>query len=195
MGFVRPEEVVKEFKLEPGMVVADFGSGSGHYTIACAEIVGSGGKVYAIDVQKDLLESVKNTADMNNLNNVEIIWGDLETSGGSRLADGSVDFVVVSNILFQAEDREAVAKETSRVLKKNGRVAVIEWAAKGEPRQGRESSLMDIGVGKGFGPAPDKRISKEEAQTLFIQNGFKLKREIQPGENHYGLIFVKSDAR
>ena len=179
MAFVRPEEVVKSFELEPGMVVADFGCGSGHYTIPAAKRVGERGRIYALDVQKDLLQAVKSTAELNNLKNIEIIWADLDLPQGSRLADNSIDFVIISNILFQAEKREQIAKEAFRILKNNGKVTVIEWEKTEEKT----------------GPASEQRVAKEEARNIFLEQGFKLEKEFQPGDNHYGLIFRKSEAQ
>lgn len=187
---------MKNFGLEPGMAVADFGCGSGHYTIAAARIVSppaGGGTVYAIDVQKELLQAVKSHAEINNLKNIEIVWADLEVTEGSHLASNSLDFVIISNILFQAENRGQIAKEAFRVLKSGGKTAVIEWAVGDEPRsprseagcQGREREPGKVG------PVLEKRISKEEVQQIFLQEGFKMGREFQPGENHYGLIFMK----
>lgn len=157
-------------------MVADFGCGSGHYTIAAAKCVGEKGRVYALDIQKDLLQAVKSTAELNNLKNIEIIWADLDLPQGSRLADNSVDFVIISNILFQSEKREQIVKEALRILKNRGGAAVIEW----EKEAGKT------------GPTQEHRISKEESQTIFLQAGFKIEKEFQPGENHYGLIFRKS---
>jgi FkbM family methyltransferase len=173
--FVRPEETIKMFDLEPGMVVADFGCGSGHYTIAAAKRVGEKGRVYALDIQKDLLQAMKSTVELNNLKNIEIIWADLDLSQGSRLADNSVDFVIISNILFQAENRQQITKEALRILKDGGGVAVIEW-----DREGGKT-----------GPLLEKRVAKEEARNIFLEQGFKLEKEFQPGDNHYGLIFKK----
>jgi ubiquinone/menaquinone biosynthesis C-methylase UbiE len=176
MAFVRPEEVVKSFGLEPGMAVADFGCGSGHYTIAAAKLVSETGTIYAIDVQKDLLEAVKSLAGINNLKNVEIIWADLEKLQGSRLDNDSVDFVIISNILFQAENRSQIAKEAFRILKNNGKIAVIEW-------------LESFG---GLGPRPEDIVSRDNCKKIFIKEGFVLDREFDPGEYHYGMIFHKT---
>lgn len=173
--FIRPEETIKEFELEPGMVVADFGCGSGHYTIEAAKRVGERGRVYALDIQKDLLQALKSTAELSHLKNIEIIWADLDLPQGSRLADTSVDFVIISNILFQAENRQQIVKETLRILKDGGRVAIIEW----EKEKGKT------------GPLLEKRIAREDAKNAFLEQGFKLEKEFQPGENHYGLIFKK----
>lgn len=158
------------------MVVADFGCGSGHYTLACAKVVTKTGTVYALDIQQDLLKSVKSSADLNNFRNVEIIWADLEAPEGSHLVKDSVDVVIVSNLLFQAENRGQIAKEAFRVLKNGGRAGVIEW---------------DVSEKGKFGPALSQRISKEKSQALFLQEGFRLEKEFQPGDNHYGLIFIK----
>jgi ubiquinone/menaquinone biosynthesis C-methylase UbiE len=168
MAFVRPEEAVENFELRPGMTVADFGCGSGHYSIAAAKRVGDFGKVYAIDIQKELLEAIKGTAEVNHLKNIEPVWADLDVPNGSKLQNASVDFVVISNILFQAEKRDEIAKEALRILKNGGKVAVIEWK--------------------------DKAL-KEEIMPLFIQTGFRLEKEFQPGDNHYGIIFRKSEIR
>ncbi len=174
--FVRPDEVVKSFGLEHGMIVADFGSGSGHYVFAVSKLIGDKGIVYAIDIQKDLLQATKNTAEMGGLKNVEIIWADLDEEKGSHLADNLVDFIIISNILFQAEKKEQIVKEAFRILKSGGRTAVIEW----EKKEGLA------------GPAMEQRISKDNSQGIFLSQGFKLEKEFQPGDNHYGLIFKKS---
>jgi len=160
MAFVVPEEAVESFGLIPGAVVADFGCGSGHYSIAAAKKVGDLGKVYAIDIQKDLLGALKGAAKVNHLKNIEIVWANLDVPNGSKLQDASVDFVIISNILFQAEKKEEIAREALRILKQGGRVAVIEWAVKGEPRLGREKNKMP----------------KQDVQTIFLQTGFKLEK-------------------
>lgn len=157
------------------MTMADFGCGSGYYSLAAAKIVGDHGKVFAIDVQKDLLEAVKSNARLNNLNNIEFVWADLEIPEGSRLTLESVDLVIISNILFQAGDRMAVAKEAFRILKNKGRVAVIEWS----------ESFGNLG------PRPEDIIKKDECKKKFVEQGFILDKEFEPGEHHYGLIFIK----
>ena len=186
--FVRPEEIVKSFDLHPGMTVADFGCGAGHYSIAMAKIVQKEGSVYAIDIQKELLAALKTTAEMNTLENLHIVWADLEQENGSHLADGIVDFGIISNILFQVEERNKVVKEIFRVLKNRGRVVVVEWAA---PSTSSGQVGTSSSGGGAFGPPATQRISKQDAQTLFLQQGFKFLKEIQPGDNHYGMIFVK----
>ncbi len=178
--FVRPEEVIKNFGLEPGMMVADFGCGLGHYSLAAAKRVAPNGVVYAIDVQKELLQSVKSQAELDQIKNLQIIWADLEVPNGSRLNVGALDFIIISNILFQAQHREQLAKEAFRILKDGGKTGIIEW----EPYQ-KDLALK-------AGPPPEKRISQEEIKKIFMANGFKIDKEFVPGDDHYGLIFRKA---
>jgi len=173
--FIKPEEIIKNFEVGPGMVVADFGSGSGHYVLAIAKKMNNLGTVYAIDIQKNLLEKIKSEADKQHLSNVEIIWADIEGKEGTKLANGILDFAVASNILFQIGDKEVLAKEIKRTLKSGGRAAVIDWSA-------------SFG---GSGPAPKAVVPKKEAERVFIQEGFLEEREFPAGDNHYGIIFKK----
>src|SRR5262245_57247244 len=100
--FAHPKRnVVSHLGIKHGMHVADFGAGSGHYALEIAEQLGASGHVYAIDIQKDLLKRLHNEAVRLKLNNVSILWGDLETPGGSKIADHTVDMVLLSNVLFQ----------------------------------------------------------------------------------------------
>jgi len=157
-------------------MVADFGSGSGHYTLAASELVGESGKVYAIDIQQALLKKVKDLSRTEHRTNIEVLWGDLEKQGGSKLRENSMDVVIVANILFQIEDKKVFCEEVLRVLKPKRRVLVVDWAD-------------SFG---GLGPQPGFIISENKAHILFENNGFSFDRSIEAGEHHYGLIFRKA---
>lgn len=177
--FLKPAQIVERFNLSPGMVVADFGSGSGHYAIAAAKELRGSGTVYAIDVQKDLLGSIKSEAEAGHINNLEIIWGDVESEKGSRLADNSVDFAIIPNLLFQAQDKAAIVREVRRVLKVGGLAAAVDWSD-------------SFG---GTGPTPAMVVPKSKAEELFITEDFKLEKEFDAGTHHYGMIFKKNSSR
>jgi ubiquinone/menaquinone biosynthesis C-methylase UbiE len=175
--FVSPEQIIEMLDLAPPMVVADFGCGSGHYVIGAAKKVGKSGKVYAIDIQQEMLSFVRSQAQMVGLNNVETIWTDLEMPNATRLKENTVDLIIISNILFQAEDKNQVLKEALRILKTGGRMVVIEWNIEEQ--------------GSKLGPIMDARISPQDAKTIFEGAGFSFVKEFDPGEHHYGLIFKK----
>ena len=185
--FIKPEEIIKNFEVRHGMVVADFGSGSGHYVLAVAQKMNNSGVVYAIDIQKNLLEKIKSEAVKQHLSNVEIIWADIESKEGTKLANGTLDFAIASNILFQIGDKEDLAKEIFRTLKSGGRTAVIDWSASFGPARIATRSV----AGGGIGPAPKAVVPQKEAERIFIQEGFLEEREFPAGDNHYGIIFKK----
>ena len=174
--FADPKNNIKQFGLKEGSIVADLGAGSGFYTLAAAEAVGAAGKVYAVDINPELLKRIKDEANDANLKNVEIIFGDLEKSGGTKLSDGSQDAVVVSNILFQITNKDALVKEVRRILKPEGRVLVIDW----------KDSFG------GMGPEKKAIIPSARARDLFEIHDFEFEREISAGEHHYGIIFKKN---
>ena len=174
--FSDPEKNVEHFGLMPGMRVADLGSGSGFYSLAAAKAVGSKGRVYAVDVQKDLLAKVQNEAEREDIKNIEIVWGNIEKPRGSGLHDGFVDAVFVCNVLFQSPDKDGLIKEAKRILKPKGRVLVVDWM----------SSFGDMG------PAEESVVTDQKAQELFESNGFILDRRMPGGTHHYALIFQKT---
>lgn len=173
--FSDPEENVKNFGLMPGMLVADIGAGSGFYSFAAGKMLGEKGRVYAVDVQKDLLAKIKNEAAQRHLGNIETVWGDIEKEGGTQLRDNSLDAAFVANVLFQVKEKKGLVKEVKRILKSKGRVLVVDWTA-------------SFG---GMGPTGEDVITSEQAQDLFSDVGFIFERRMPAGAHHYGLIFQK----
>lgn len=174
-GFAHPARNVSALGIEPGMKIADFGAGSGAYVNLMAEALLSSGTVYAIDIQKDLLRRIKNETAKHGHTNVEILWGDLEETGGSKL-NSILDLVLISNLLFQVRDKQAVLDEAVRVLKPGGRVAIIDWAE-------------SFG---GLGPTKEMVVTKEAAYEHARKAGLTFVKEFPAGAHHYGLIFRKT---
>lgn len=175
MSFVDPEKIIEKIDLAGVMSAADFGAGAGFYTIALAKALGPRGKVYALDIRKEMLEIVRSKARAFHLSNVEALWADLDSPHGSNLKDLTMDLVVISNILFQIQSKEALAAEALRILKPRGKLILVEWSE-------------DPGA---LGPPLKDRITRRDAENLFLKAGFLLDREFQAGEHHYGLLFKK----
>lgn len=155
------------------MIVGDFGSGAGYLTIPIARIVGERGKVYAVDIQQNALEQVKQRAALEHISWIEPVWADLELPKGSRLPDHALDLVIIANIAFQAEKKEAVFLEARRIVRTGGALAVIEWDRAPSP----------------VGPPPAMRVPRATVEKLAADAGFRFSRAFNAGSHHYGLFF------
>jgi ubiquinone/menaquinone biosynthesis C-methylase UbiE len=174
--FSDPRHNLEQLGLSDGNIVADFGTGSGFYSMEAAKMVAPMGKVYAIDLQRDLLLRLKKHAGEHHLRNIEIMVGDLEKLGGSKLRENSCDVVLASNILFMIGDKKNFLLEAQRVLKPNGRLLVIDWTA----------SFSQMG------PHSSYVFYKDDAMKLAHTVGLVFDREIHTGAHHYGIIFRKN---
>ena len=102
---IDPVRIVEGVGVTPGMQVADFGCGSGHFTILFSKKVGKDGKVSALDIQEAPLDAVRERAKSEGLTNIETIRGNLEVLGGSSLHENSQDLVWMANMLFQNQKK------------------------------------------------------------------------------------------
>ncbi len=121
-------EIIAQFDLQSGWRVADLGAGSGALTLAAARAVGDAGRVYAVEVQKDLLERLQKEARAARIQNIEVLWGDIERRDGTHLKSGTIDAAIASRVLFQCDDPDGFAEETKRILRAGGRLLVIDPA-------------------------------------------------------------------
>ncbi|MFM2414604.1 MAG: hypothetical protein RI911_297, partial [Candidatus Parcubacteria bacterium] len=126
--FCDPHKVFYQLGVKEGMKVVDLGAGTGAYTKLFANGVGSTGTVYALDVQKDVLQRLKRDLDQKGYSHITYIWANVEKQGGTKLADATADYVFISNMLFQVESAESVLEEVHRILKPKGRLAIIDWS-------------------------------------------------------------------
>ncbi len=175
MRFSDPVHNVRQFNVRTNDYVADLGAGPGAYTLALADRIGEKGKVYAIDLNHNLLLRLKNEARRKKLHHVDIIVGDLENKRGTKLKSNSLDAAIIANVLFFLDDKKAVFEEAHRILKDDGRLLVVDW---------RDSY-------GGIGPSQEHVVSEREARTLLHETGFEVVKEIEAGSHHYGMITKK----
>ena len=109
--FLNPEKTLKKLKLEEDMTAADFGSGSGGWAIPLARILAFG-KVFAADLLEEPLSSLKAKAKLAKIDNIKAILADVEKDSG--VPDYSCHLVLMTNLLFQCEDKKKALEEWPR---------------------------------------------------------------------------------
>jgi ubiquinone/menaquinone biosynthesis C-methylase UbiE len=174
--FSDPNTIVAALNIPLGATVADLGAGTGAYSFIISQKIGPTGKVYACDVQQDMLTRLENDAHERHITNIQTVHSNVEVHQGTRLRDTSVDWVIVANVLFQIEDRPGFITEIARILKPGGAVALVEWS----------ESFGNIG------PHEKDVIKQTDAERLFAEKGFRITPQvIDAGAHHYGIIFRK----
>lgn len=124
----QPEKVIAALKVGPGAVVADLGAGSGYFTFRLAQAAGPGGKVYAVDVDPDMIELLKNKIKEQGAGNVETV---LAKPDNPLLPEAGVDLIFTSNTYHHIDNRVAYFSGLRRFLRAGGRVAIIEFDRRG----------------------------------------------------------------
>lgn len=158
------------------MHVADLGCGNnGAFLFLASRLVGAGGRVYAVDIMKPVLERMRSLAQTEHASNVMTVWSDLEVYGATKITEHSIDVALLINVLFQSNNRAAILKEAARLIKSGGRLLVLDWKKTAAP----------------MGPSVEKRIDRDEAIKIGQTSGFELIGEFEPGPYHYALIFAK----
>jgi len=170
MEFLNPSEVLKQFKLKKGMVAADFGCGAGGWAIPLAKKLEEG-KIYAIDILEEPLSALRAKIKLEKIFNIETIKSDVEKN--SRLISESCDLVLMTNLLFECEDKKSVLEEGKRVLKKGGKILIVDW-------QKDNPLTKEI-----------EKVDFEKIKKIAKEIGLKLEKEFEAGAYHYGLVFSK----
>lgn len=173
--FITPEIVASHFHIRTGDKVGDFGAGLGNFSTTLSRLVGQEGRVYASEIQKNLVDALNDKVRRGHLGNVEVVWGDVEELGGTKIEDEVLDAAIIVNALFQMEERDMATKEISRTLRSGGKFFIIDWAESWG----------------GLGPQPSDVLSESEARALAETAGFTFERSFDAGQHHYGLAFRK----
>ena len=154
------------------MDAADFGCGYGTFTIPAARIIR--GKVYAFDIEPEMIELAKKKSREMGLHNVEPVLRDFVLEG-SGLKDSCVDFVMLFNILHLSKPIDLL-KESYRILRSGGKAGIIHWNYDATtPR----------------GPSMNMRPKPEQCRHWAESVGFVFEKRLDLKPFHYGLLMRK----
>ncbi len=170
--FVNPTQFLEQIGLRPNMMAADFGSGSGGWAIPLARKLEEG-QVFAVDIQEEPLSALEGKAKLQGLSNIRKIVANVEEKI-PQLQDLFFDLVLMTDLLFQIDDKEGVFKEAKRVLRVGGKILVVEW-------------LPSASLGPEGGA-----VSPEEIKEIAKNLGFRLEKEFKAGDYHFGILFTKT---
>ncbi|MEE9150830.1 MAG: class I SAM-dependent methyltransferase [Thermoplasmata archaeon] len=172
--FFTPRQVLDMLNIREGGYLLDAGCGDGFISIAASKLVGESGKVFAVDVDGNSIESLKKEIEQNYIKNIEPMQADI--SKNLPLEDNFIDICLMVNVfhgLVENEESEMALKEIKRVVKDNGRFAVIEF------------KKMDSFPG----PPESVRLTPEQVQSILEVYDFMNQDFFEIGPYHYGMIF------
>ena len=167
--FLDKNAILENLTIMPGQIVLDAGCGNGYMAKEFAKLTGKTGKVYALDSDIRLIEILKGETEGTI---IEPFVGDITKE--TKLAASSIDLIYVSTVIhgFSESQMEGFLRETKRLLKPSGRLAIVEIKKKETP----------------FGPPLDKRFSPEELKRAI---SLTLTRLIDVGQFFFMQIFGK----
>lgn len=163
------EQVFNELKVKSGNVFLDLGCGAGDYSIQASKIVGDSGLVYAVDIWEEVLDRLKEEAVSKGLRNIQTKISDMKDK--ISIEDNCIDICFIATVLHSLDlekDGEKLFREIHRVLKSDGRMAIIECKKEDAP----------------FGPPKNRRLSSEELEQLIKPYGFKKISYVDLGYNY-----------
>lgn len=124
-----PDALMELLGLDPGMVVADVGAGSGYHTRRMARAVAPGGKVLAVDIQPEMLEILVAKLKEEGIGNVEPVLGKIDDP---QLPEGAVDLVLMVDVYHEFSHPYEMMQGVCRALEPGGRVVFVEYRGEDE---------------------------------------------------------------
>ncbi|OGH88984.1 MAG: hypothetical protein A2537_01520 [Candidatus Magasanikbacteria bacterium RIFOXYD2_FULL_36_9] len=175
-ALIDPIRIFSKVGLTKGMKVSDMGCGrTGHFVFSAARIVGETGIVYAVDILKDVLNAINSRIRTQALNNIQVIWSDIEAVNKTPIPPKSLDMCFFMNVISGVKNKQAALTESVRLLKEDGQIVIVDWSKK----------LATLG------PSDDGLVDPKKLIEVATTCGLKLVQNILVSDYHYCLIFKK----
>ncbi len=165
-----PDEALQAIGIRRGMVVADVGAGSGVMTFKMAKLVGPSGKVYAVDIQPQMLEILQTRAQRDKVTNVQTV---LDTVSDPKLPAGAIDLILLVDVYHEFSQPQAMLDHMREALKPNGRLVLLEYR--------KEDPSVPI--------LPDHKMSVSEVKAEVEPEGFQFDQVIEVLPRQHIIIF------
>ena len=123
--WLSPVELLAELDVRPGLTVAEIGTGQAFYTFPISRRVGPAGRVFAVEWRPWVIDELRTRlAGPIALDNIDLVVG---RPADTHLATASCDYVIFADIWHEIEDRDAALDEARRILRPEGRLAILNW--------------------------------------------------------------------
>ena len=166
----QPDKALEALGIRRGMVVGDVGAGSGVMTFKMAKLVGPAGKVYANDIQTEMLEILKTRAQRDKVANVETVLG---TVRDPKLPRGALDLILMVDVYHEFSEPQAMLDRMRDALKPNGRLVLLEYR--------KEDPTVPI--------RPEHKMSVVEVKAEVEPEGFQFDQVIEVLPRQHIIIF------
>jgi ubiquinone/menaquinone biosynthesis C-methylase UbiE len=172
-SFFNPNDILTKLGLTKTIQnVAEFGCGYGTFTIPASQLIQ--GQIFAFDIDPEMIKITTESATQQGCTTIQPILRDI-LAEGTGLPENSIDYVMLFNILH-LENPENIINEAKRILKNNGKIAVIHW---------------NYDASTPRGPSLAIRPKPEDCIAWITNSGFKLEKSHDLKPYHYGLVFSK----
>jgi ubiquinone/menaquinone biosynthesis C-methylase UbiE len=169
----KPDQIMDSLKIAEGSLVAEIGAAGGWFTVRLARRVGPNGRVYAEDVQPQMIDVISRRVKRENLQNVVPVLG---TQSDPRMPPG-IDAALIVETFHEMEDPVALLRNLVRSLKPQGLVGIVDY---------------NPGAG-GPGPPPDERVDPELEIRAAAAAGLQLVRREAVPPFQFLLVFEKAN--
>jgi len=167
----KPDVVLDALGVVEGQAVADLGAGTGYFTMRLARRVGEKGKVWAIDIEPNLIDHIGLRAVGAGLTQVETV---LARPDDPSIPDAAADLVLIVDTWHHIDARLAYLAKLRRALKKGGRVAIVDFKPGEIP----------------VGPPPEHRLPRAAIEAEFTEAGFSLVADPDVLPYQFVLVFA-----
>ncbi len=166
--------LLANLELRQGMTVCDLGCGNGFHSLPVARMIGKKGHVFAVDIQPEMLNLLRENAESEGIDNITPILGSVHDP---RLPDDSIDLILLVDVYHEFSHPEHMLARMRTALKPDGRIALVEFRT--------EDDSVPI--------KPEHKMSKEQILKEFPPNGFKLLAEFDKLPWQHLMFFGKDD--
>lgn len=168
-----PDAALDAIALAPGSIVADVGAGSGYMTVKMAKRVGATGKVYANDIQPQMLTILRQRLEREKVPNVELVLG---TMDDPKLPANTIDLILMVDVYHEFAEPQPMLRKMRDSLKTGGRLVLLEYR--------KEDPSIPI--------RPDHKMSVAEAKMEVEAEGFTLSKVDERLPRQHILVFTKN---